>query len=393
MTPAESARQPANIPQVDTVVQGNNAFALDLYHTLRAAEGNLFFAPYSIASALAMTYAGTRGNTALQMARTLHFTLSPEELHPAFAALAADLVRAGDPAQVNLQVANALWPQIGYPLLAPFMATLETNYGTAVTAVDYRSSEAARQRINHWVEDQTQQRIRELIPPGVLTSLTRLVLTNAIYFKGQWASQFDPALTAPAPFHVMPESTITMPMMAKKQTAGYAEFDGLQLLELPYTGDEVAMVILLPRRVDGLAELEATLTAEQLARWLGAMRRREVEVFLPRYSVSQGLRLDQALRALGMTDAFDPDRADLSGMDGNRHWLYIAAVLHKAFVDVNEEGTAAAAATAVVVAMRALPKPPPVVRADHPFLFLIRARRSGSILFLGRVVNPLVDAD
>jgi serpin B len=390
MQPAESDLSTGAKAAVDKLILGNTAFALDLYRTLCPATGNLFFSPYSITTALAMTYAGARGDTATQIARALHFTLAPEELHPAFARLGAELARVQASGDIQLAVANALWPQAGYPLLEPFLATLETYYGSILTSVDYRDPEAVRAAINGWVEAQTQERIQELIPPGVLTALTRLVLTNAIYFKGQWSSQFDPALTVTSPFHVTAEATVAVPMMAQKQAFGYAEYDGLQVLELPYAGDEVAMVVLLPTQIDGLAKLETALTADKLADWLGRLRRREVQLFLPRFTVSQGVRLDQALCALGIADAFDMQRADFSGMDGREQWLYIAAALHKAFVEVDEEGTEAAAATAVVVAMRALPKSPPMVRADHPFLFFIRDRRTESILFIGRVVDPVI---
>jgi serpin B len=371
------------------VIQGNMGFAVNLYRELRKEEGNLFFSPHSISTALAMTYAGARGNTARQMAETLQFPLDQAQLHPAFAALQARFQAVQDKGDVRLNVANALWPQQGYPLLEEYLALTKEYYGVRIKAVDYaRDAEAARSWINAWVEEQTENKIRDLIPQGVLTVLTRLVLVNAIYFKGNWASQFDPDLTQEAPFWVTPDRTVPVPMMAQKGEFGYAEWDGLQILELPYVGDELSMIVLLPREVDGLASLEAALSRETLERWITNLQEREVQVFLPRFKMTAQFLLNRALTNLGMVDAFDEDKADFSGMDGLEAWLYIAAALHKAFVEVTEEGTEAAAATAVVMGVRSLPLPPPTFRADRPFLFMIRENRTGSILFLGRMVNP-----
>lgn len=371
------------------VVRGNTAFALDLYRRLRVAKGNLFFSPYSISTALAMTWAGAREHTELQMAQTLHFPSDQQQLHAAFASLEARLRSVQEKGHVRLEVANALWPHAGYPFLEAFLALAQEYYGVAITPVDYRDFEAARRRINAWVEEKTHDRIRELIPQGVLTVLTRLVLVNAIYFKGDWANQFDAALTRDAPFRIAPSEQVQAPTMARKDSFAYGEFDDLQILELPYAGGDLSMLILLPGKADGLADLEAALTAENLRRWTGNLWETEVEVFLPRFEIGQGFRLDATLAAMGMPDAFDEDKANFAGMDGNEKWLYIGAVLHKAFVKVNEEGTEAAAATAVVMLARGLPMPPPTFRADHPFVFLIRERNTSTILFLGRVVDPV----
>lgn len=377
---------------IQTAVQGNTELALDLYQKLRTIEGNLFFSPYSVSTALAMTYAGARGDTEVQMAQTLHFLLDQEQLHLAFAALEAKLGDIGRKAHIQLKIANALWPQVGYPFFEEFLALTKEYYGVLISPVDYRDPETARQKINAWVEEKTQEKIKELISPGILDDLTRLVLVNAIYFKGNWASQFEKKLTKAATFLVTPSEKVEVPMMTQEHMFGYGEGDSLQILELPYVGDDLAMIVLLPKKVDGLVGLETALTVENLEKWMSHLRETEVRVFLPRFKMSRGINLNDALVSMGMVDAFDLLKANFSGMDGNENWLYIAAVLHKAFVDVNEEGTEAAAATAVVMKARCQPPPPPVFRADHPFVFLIRENYTGSVLFIGRVVNPLSKA-
>ena len=379
---------------MEALVRGNTEFALDLYQKLRIVEDNLFFSPYSISTALAMTYAGARGNTEAQMAKALHFTLDQKQLHPAFASLEARLKIVQERGHIQLKVANRLWPQVGYPFLEEFLALTKEYYGVLITPVDYRNPEAACRIINAWVEEKTQGKIKELIPSGVLDHLTRLVLTNAIYFKGNWASRFDKTLTANAPFWVTPAEAVEVPMMAQKGEFRYAENDTLQILELSYVGDDLSLIVLLPKKVDGLAELEDTLTVEMLREWTSGLWKREVQVFLPRFRLGCQYRLKDTLKAMGMTDAFDSGKANFSGMDGIVHWLYIFKVFHNAFIDVNEEGAEAAAATAVIIKARSLsrPSPPATFRADHPFVFLIRENSTGSILFLGRVVNPMQKA-
>jgi serine protease inhibitor len=379
--------QEKDYSSVETVVQGNTEFALDLCQKLRTVEGNLFFSPYSISTALAMTYAGARGNTKVQMAQALHFPLVQEQLHPAFALLEAKLGGIGEKGHIQLRVANALWPQKGYALLEEFLALTKQYYGVLITTVDYGDAETARCTINDWVKEKTECKIQDIILPGILDALTRLVLVNAIYFKGNWASQFDQRLTSDAPFWVTHDEQVQVPMMSQVHEFGYGEGDGLQVLELPYAGDDLSMVVLLPRDRDGLAKLEESLTVENLGTWTRKLWPSEVKAFLPRFKITFPFRLDGTLKSMGMVDAFGD--ANFSGMDGTE-LLYIAAVLHKAFVAVNEEGTEAAAATAVVMAARGLPLPPPTFRADHPFIFLIRENSTGSILFLGRVVNPVL---
>ncbi len=379
----EGGVQASNHAGLETAVQGNTEFALDLYQRLRTREGNLFFSPYSISTALAMTYAGARGETARQMAQILRFLLDQEQLHPAFAWLEAHLAEVQKKGYVQLRVANSLWPHMGSALLDEFLTLTKRYYGVLITEVNYGDTEAARRMINAWVEQETENRIKELIPGGMLDASTLLVLVNAIYFKGDWASQFEPDLTQESPFWVTPKERVPVMMMAQQHRFRYGKFDGLQVVELPYAGEDLSMVVLLPNEIDGLARLETDLTVENLDRWTSRLRERDVSVFLPRFEITLPFDLTETLRAMGMVDAFE--NADFSGMAEGL--LFIAAVLHKAFVKVDEEGTEAAAATAVIMA-RGVPEPPPVFRADHPFLFLIRENATGSILFLGRVMNP-----
>ncbi len=371
-----------------TAVQGNTEFGLDLYRRLRSIGGNLFFSPYSISTALAMTYAGARGNTERQMAQALHFLLDQKQLHPAFALLEAKLGDVSQKRQMQLRIANSLWRQEGHALLAEFLALMKQYHGVSIATVDYGNPEAARHTINAWVEEETESKIKDLIPPELLGPLTRLVLVNAIYFKGNWASQFDPQLTAKAPFWVAAGERVQTPMMTQTHDFVYGESDGLQILELPYAGHDVSMIVLLPTENGGLAKLEDSLTVENLGRWTGHLWETKVEVFLPRFDIAFPFRLDDALISMGMIDAFSA-KADFSGMD--EATLFISAVLHKGFVAVNEKGAEAAAATAVIME-KGLPSRPPLFRADHPFVFLIRENSTGSVLFLGRVMNPAAGA-
>jgi len=358
---------------------------------LRGQEGNLLLSPYSISTALAMTYAGAHGNTAAQMRDVLHFTLDDARLHAAFKQL-IESTTPGDEGGYQLSVANALWGQQGYeflPFLPKFLELTQTNYGAGLRQVDFAgAAETARQTINAWVEDETQQKIRDLIAPGVLGSMTRLVLTNAIYFKGDWASQFKESNTADAPFTLASGEETQVPMMHQTAHLRYMETEDFQALALPYVGEDLSRIVFLPRETNGLAAFEEGLTSERLSQWVGQLYKREVQVSLPKFTMTSQFSLAQVLSEMGMADAFDPESADFSGMTGDRD-LFVSAVIHKAFVDVNEEGTEAAAATAVVMRVTsAMPAPPVVFRADHPFLFLIRDNRSGSILFMGRVMNP-----
>lgn len=374
------------------LVQGNGTFALNLYQALSKQSGNLFFSPYSMSEALAMAYAGARGQTETQMAQTLQFLLAQDRLHPAFHALDQELAKRAEPAQgakepaFQLNIANALWGQKGYTFLPAFLDVLKANYGAGMRFVDFvNATEQARATINDWVSQQTQGKIKDLIPPGVLDSLTRLVLTNAIYFKAAWATPFNPKATQDGSFTRLDGSQVTVPMMQQTGSMGYAEAKGVQVVELPYQGYQVAMDIILPQ-AGQFAAVESSLDATQVASLLKSVAPQQVQLTMPKFTFSSEFSLKDVLSAMGMPLAFTSD-ADFSGMTGTRE-LSISAVLHKAFVAVDENGTEAAAATAVVVGLTSMPSQPVVVTVDRPFLFLIRDLKTGTILFLGRVEDP-----
>jgi serpin B len=389
----QSTKREAPAADIEKLATDNNVFAFDLYGKLRTNEGNLFLSPASISTALAMTYAGAAGETEMQIAKAMHFTLPEAKLHTAFAALLRELNGSGADANqrgYQMSVANALWGQQGYAWKQEFLKVTRDSYGAGLREVDFaKSAEQARQTINTWVEKQTNDKIKELLKPGILNSMTRLVLTNAIYFKGDWATQFDKKATFDQDWHATADKKVKAPMMHRTGEFRLYEDQELQVLDLPYKGKDLSMFVALPRKVDGLAGMEKTVTAEKFARWAKDMRSHDrVEVTLPKFKTTAEFVLNEELQKLGMTDAFTP-KANFARMNGNDRDLYIAAVVHKAFVDVNEEGTEAAAATGVVMKTRAvLGEQHPVFRADHPFLFLIRDNRSGSVLFLGRLADP-----
>ncbi len=375
--------------RMKNLVNGNSAFALELYASLSKAEGNLFFSPYSISTALAMTYAGARGETEAQMAKVLHFELEQKALHPAFAEVFEHFQEIRKAGNAALNIANALWIQEDFELLEQFRNISKRHYGTGLFQVNFQDAYAeVRLKINAWVEQQTNKKIQDLIPRGVLNALTRLVLTNAIYFKGAWAREFDKDATTAEPFWLTPTKEIIVAMMHQEDTFKYGEDDTVQILQMPYQGKELAMVLLLPKTKDGLKKLEATLSPEELTNWRAQIFLRKVNVFLPKFTLTSQFSLSGMLKAMGMPAAFSGD-ADFSGMAPGRQ-LNITEVLHKAFVEVNEEGTEAAAATAAVIGVTSVmePEPVPVFRADHPFVFLIQDNQTGSILFIGRIMNP-----
>ena len=374
--------------EIQSIVGGNTQFAFDLYQQLKDEDGNLFFSPYSISTALAMTYAGAREKTAEQMAQTLHFPILQREFAPTFGCVIERLNQQGQKGDYLLSVANALWAQKDYPFLDSFVTLNKTCYKAGLENVDFvKETEKSRQTINQWVEDRTQQKIKDLIPQGTLNEATRLVLTNAIYFKGDWASAFDPAKTQPAPFHITSDKQVTAAMMSRRGPFEYGQTQQVKILKMPYKGDDLAMVLLLPRDEHTLAEIESQLTAETFTEWAGLIGRVPMRVFLPKFKMTSQFRLNPTLAAMGMPDAFNAGKADFSGMTGSRD-LFLSAVLHKAFVEVNETGTEAAAATSVGMELAAMPARPVEFRADRPFLFVIQDNTTGSILFIGRVTDP-----
>ncbi|MDE2816615.1 MAG: serpin family protein [Chloroflexota bacterium] len=382
------------------LAKDNSAFAFDLYRALRVEEGNLFYSPYSISLALAMTYAGASGQTESQMAETLYFTLSQEKLHSTFNALALELASRGEGGQVKkgqefrLNVVNAVWGQQDHEFREAFLDILAESYGAGVRPADFVAApEESRLTINDWVADNTEDRIKDLIPPDVIDPLTRMVLTNAIYFKAAWAFPFDAANTRDHPFYLLDGSSVDVPMMSSEEEFSYAAGDGYQVVDLPYAGFALSMIIMLPDKGQ-FAAFEASLDAALVDRIVANFGERLVELDLPKFTYESQFRLGETLRSMGMSDAFASDAADFSGMDGKSclagdpECLYIREVVHKAFVSVDEKGTEAAAATAVVMQTESAPPPRVKVTVDRPFIFLIRDRATGSILFVGRVTHP-----
>ena len=376
----------------EALVGGNNAFALDMYQALRSADGNLFYSPYSISLALAMTYGGARGETEAQMAQVLHFDLPQEELHAAFNRLDLDLAQSGeggdeDHQPMQLNVANAVWAQQDYPFLPEYLDLLALNYGAGMHQADFTTqAEPARQEINRWVSDQTEERIQDILAPGVLDALTRMVLVNAIYFNADWQTQFDADDTSDAPFYLLDGTDVQVEMMSNDLRLPYRRGENYQAVELPYAGGTAAMDIILPD--EGAFEaFEAELDWTGLEQMLAGMQPTDLQFEMPKFTFRSQFSLAEQLAAMGMADAFNPGAADFSGMDGTRD-LYISSVFHQAFVAVDEEGTEAAAATVVVIAMSSMPVSEVQLTIDRPFFFLIRDLSSGQILFAGRVLNP-----
>jgi serpin B len=382
------------------LVEGNSAFAFKLYQELKEKEGNLFYSPYSISLALAMTYAGARGETAQQMADTLKFMLEQERLHPAFNWLDAELAKRGQGAQgkdgegFRLNIVNAIWGQKDYEFLPAFLDVLAENYGAGLRILDF-ITEAGKCRltINEWVSNQTEGRIKDLIPPGAISELTRLVLTNAIYFNAAWEYPFNEKVTANGPFYLLDGGQVTVPMMKQAESFGYDEGEGYQAVELRYDigelsdGKALSMVILLPAS-GNFGAFEEGLQAQKVDAIISDLQNTRVVLTMPQFKFESQFSLKDTLADMGMPDAFSPDDADFSGMTGNPE-LFISDVVHKAFVAVDEAGTEAAAATAVIVGTTSVPTEPPVeVTIDRPFIFLIRDIQTGAILFVGRVLNP-----
>ncbi|MCI0637733.1 MAG: serpin family protein [Gemmataceae bacterium] len=374
-------------PDLQTLVQGNNEFAFDLYRRLAQKEkGNVIFSPYSISIALAMTYAGARGETAKEMAKVLHFSLGQEGTHPAFAALNQSLQPPSEkPLPFQLNIANALWGQERYGFREQFLTLSRKYYGAGLRELDFTNAEEARRIINDWVEKQTNKKIKELLARGVISSATRLVLTNAVYFKATWKYQFSKQGTRNAPFQTALGNTISVPMMF----VGYCPFryyagPNFQLVELPYEGERFSMLVLLPQKGITLAKIEQSLTASTIDHAVSKLLLRSGKVELPRFTMDSPFQLGTELSAMGMPTAFSPT-ADFSGMVSGGG-LVISDVIHKAYIKVDESGTEAAAATAVIMFGGSSPRFS--FTADRPFLFLIRDNHTGSTLFLGRIVEP-----
>jgi serpin B len=375
-----------NRNDMHAVVDSNNQFAIDLYRKISAQDTgkNIFVSPFSVSTALAMTFEGSSGNTRKQMAGVLHLDMPDADRQTGFSALLAE-TSAGPGKHYKLNVANALWGQKGYHFEAPFLSAIGKYYGGGLKTVDFAgNTEGARVEINTWAEDHTAKMIRDLIPPRVLDTDTRLVLTNAIYFKGTWTSQFKPTLTKDAPFNVSKTVKVQTPMMHQTGRFRYIKENGVAVIELPYADDELSMIAILP---DGdIDKMGENLTLDQINQLCVDMFSQDVDVILPRFKMEAGYGLGGMLSAMGMPDAFLDVMANFSGMTGRPN-LYIGAVIHKARIEVNEEGSEAAAATAVIMETKSM-MDKAVFRADRPFFFIITHHKTGAILFIGRLSNP-----
>ena len=392
-----SGKQRMTLPDISDadltdLVSGNTGLAFDLYQALSEQDGNLFYSPYSISLALAMTYSGARAETERQMADTLYFVLPQDRLHPAFNGLDLELASRGEGAEgkdskgFRLNIVNAIWGQEDFEFLDEFLDVLAENYGAGLRLLDFvRAPEESRITINDWVSEQTEARIEDLIPKGVIDEYTRLILTNAIYFNAAW--QYPFSSVNDGTFHLLDGGEVTVPMMRETASFGYAAGEGYQALELLYDGRELSMVILLPETGE-FHSFEASLDADRIDAITKELGVREVALTMPKFEFESDFSLSKALSTMGMPLAFG-GRADFSGMTTVSQ-LYIAAVIHKAFVSVDEAGTEAAAATAVVVRTTSMKPPPLKVTVDRPFIFFIRDIETGTILFIGRVLDPSV---
>jgi serpin B len=380
---------------VRELVAGNTAFAFDLYRAARSETGNLVYSPYSISLAFAMAYGGAAGETARQMAEVLHYSLSPAQFHPAFDALDLDLARRPNQAadvpeqeRFQLSIANSTWGQKDRPFLPGYLDLLALNYGAGMHLVDFRNApEAARKQVNDWVSDQTNKRIQDILPKGSIEPRTSLVLANAIYFKARWDREFDAGFTGQGLFHLLDGNTVDVPMMQKhpEETYAYASGDGWKAVSMPYKGGLADMVILLPD-LGTFNAFESGLTAEKYQAVVTALESQPVILSVPKFKFEAEMGLKDALVGMGMQDAFTENVADLSGMDGT-HLLYLSDAFHKAFIAVDEKGTEAAAATAAIAVPASMPSGADM-QIDRPFLFFIRDVPSGTILFMGRVLDP-----
>jgi len=379
---------------LDLLVKGNSAFGFDFFQQVRVEQSNQFFSPLSLSTALAMTYGGARGSTAEQMAQVMHFNLPPEQFHPAFNALDLQLHQGSqdqaDSQPFQLDVSNSIWGQKEHPFKPEFLDLLAQNYGAGLRLADFiQDAEGARKEINDWVSEKTRERIQDLIPQGGVDDSTRLVLANAIYFKADWLYPFEANNTTDIPFFLLDGSQVQVKTMSfdQPETLPYYKGDGLEAVELPYVGEEVSMWVLVPDSGQ-LAALESGFDLVQMERIRSESHGTELQLLLPKFEYTVAYELSDLLAEMGMPDAFCAGAPDFSVMDETGD-LCIDKIFHKAFVAVDEKGTEAAAASAVVMKELSMKAQEQIVlRVDRPFLFLIRHRPSGSILFIGRVLDP-----
>jgi len=376
----------ATAESVDSLSDAMNGFNFEMYNELGIdSDENVFFSPYSIFTALAMTYEGARGDTAAQMKNVLGFEQNDEVSLCSFGRI-YNLLNID--AEYTLNTANALWTKKDYPFLEEYLRFIDNYYMGKATDVDFTNPSEAAEIINSWVEENTGGKIEDMLSSGDISPDTVLILSNAIYFKGLWLTQFDVEDTLNRDFEITQGDIVQVPTMVltdSEESFNYGETDDLQILELPYKGDAVSMVIILPKE-NNILSVEQMLSNENLSTWMDSMYPTDVDIYLPKFTFETEYNLKEMLIAMGMDIAFSFN-ADFSGMNGYGG-LFIEKVLHKAFIEVNEEGTEAAAATTVHMLESAIPDSPKVFDADHPFLYLIQHKETGTILFMGKVVNP-----
>ncbi|MFW6044801.1 MAG: serpin family protein [Planctomycetota bacterium] len=374
-----------------SLARSNDAFAIDLYETLTRDEDNVFFSPFSINAALAMTYAGAGGDTADQMRDVFSWQLPDGDLHRTFGKI-TDQLGSDDDSTFQLHIANSIWGQKDYNFHQDYLDTVEDNYGAPLRRADFKSDpDQMRKKINQWVEKHTEEKIKDLMPKGSISPLTRLVLANAIYFNARWANTFDENSTTEDTFTTIDGTETKTDMMQQTDRFGYMDNDMLKILELPYDGSETSMFVLLPKEKADLDQIEDAISPKNLDAWIQKLKQSRVEVRLPKFKLKKKFMLNDKdmLPEMGMPDAFDPNRANFDEMAEEDEELYIAAAVHQAYVDVDEKGTEAAAATGIGVSATAAPAgEPEIFHADRPFIFLIRDRQTGYTLFMGRLADP-----
>nr|AGF93411.1 serpin 1 precursor [uncultured organism] len=373
--------------KLNDLVNGNNQFVFDLYRKISGEEGNLFYSPYSISLALAMTYAGARGETEKQISDVLNFDLAQNDLHTAFNALDQNLGSKEKPENFKLNIANAFWGQENYHFEENYLDTLALNYGAGLGLLNFeKDTEKSRRIINEWVENKTENKIEDLLPKGAIKPSTRAVLTNAIYFLAKWQNPFPESNTKDGDFTLLNGEEIQVPLMFQTSNFRYVEGESYKAVELPYNVQDMSMMVILPEK-GHFSGFEKTLSDQKLESIIKNMESREVDLTMPKFEFEKSLNLSKILIDMGMPVAFG-GRANFSGMTGDRS-LFIDEILHKAFVSVDEKGTEAAAATAVVMTETSV-VPTVEMSIDSPFIFLIRDNETDTILFFGRVLNPQV---
>jgi len=376
---------------VKEIAEANNEFTVNLYKNLGEDNDNLIFSPYSISSALAVTYAGARGETAREMSDVFWFPENQKSFHPAYKAFTDSILISGKEKGTELNIANALWVQEDYRLIQDFLDLAKEYYRANAENVSFKTpseQEKSRQQINQWIEKKTNHKIKDMISPGILNELTRMVITNAIWFNGNWLHPFEKSRTSPSIFHITRDKSVTTDFMHQKKEIGYYEDDDVQAIELLYKGQKMSMIIILPKEIGGWKLIGKIISCNKLNIIHKEMKPHKINMSIPKFSFESKFNLKEILYKMGMEQAFTND-ADFSGMTEDND-LRIDEVIHKAFIEVNETGTEAAAATAVIMSLKTALEEEDVIQfvADHPFLYFITDKTTGGIIFMGRYVNP-----